>query len=276
MTSSLNGRKHWLIPGRLVSSLQVQYSPIDLMNSHFRSEESPLFGSMMPYVVDLKKGKPLIALRPEETHSKHINETPKVSLLVYPLTPVDIPPTSVPVPRINLKCFASPLKDEELDHAKNLFIERHPAARQILQREKFDYYELDPIEVFFLTETDKGKPDFIKPEDYLRAKTDPLTPIMVDLIQQINDKFSDSLHLFPEVYADTEINPTDPTFVYSVDTLGFNLLGKSLSESRWVDFRLPFPQPLHTKEEILEAFESSSEYARDKVFTGGVPKKRNA
>lgn len=69
---------------------------------------------------------------------------------VYYFTPKEIAPTAVPIPRINLKCWATQLEGEESSVAKELFIEKHPVGKDILEKEEFNYYQLDPLEIFFL------------------------------------------------------------------------------------------------------------------------------
>eukprot|EP01117_Protostelium_nocturnum_P009967 TRINITY_DN3551_c0_g1_i3.p1 TRINITY_DN3551_c0_g1~~TRINITY_DN3551_c0_g1_i3.p1 ORF type:complete len:231 (+),score=86.75 TRINITY_DN3551_c0_g1_i3:379-1071(+) len=220
----------------------------------------------MPYAMDQKfDGNPLIALRSLEVHFKHIQDTPKVSLVVYPLTPLHVAPAHVPLPRVNIKCFAQEIEGDRVSDARDAFIRRHPTAREILEKENFQYFELQPLEIFFLGGTESGKTDIVKPEDYYGASSDPLAKDMVDILNHINERYSFDLHMFPEEYAETNVDIRSPIFVYFVDRLGFNLMAKNF-EGRWIQFRLPFPSPISTKEEVLEAFDNSIENLREKGF----------
>ncbi len=61
----------------------------------------PLFGSLMPFILD--NGCPIVALRKTENHFKNIESNNLSSMVVFPLTPLNVIPSTVPLPKVNLK-----------------------------------------------------------------------------------------------------------------------------------------------------------------------------
>lgn len=61
----------------------------------------PLFGSLMPYVID--NGCPVVALRNTEVHFKNLAANNMCSMVVFPLTPPNVLPSALPLPKVNLK-----------------------------------------------------------------------------------------------------------------------------------------------------------------------------
>jgi len=139
--------------------------------------------------------------------------------------------------------------------------------------EKFDYYQLDPLEIFYLNGKEYGKTEIIRPEEYLNTPPDILSRSSIKILSEVNEKHSESFHYLPEAYADTAVRPHEPSFVYSVDRLGFNMMSKSM-DSRWVDFRLPFETEMRDAESVSAAFDAAVEYAEEKILSSKYAPRR--
>jgi len=225
------------------------------VSSDSKRSEMPLFGSVMPYIMPYNDGTPVVAIRSGETHFEHLSTTSRASLLVYPLTPQTIPPSQVPLPRLNLTGSAEPIEKEEVPIMQKKYGERHPGAASIILEEDFRFFKLKPKEIYFLGGTEYGKTDVISADAYRDATVDPITAGSLTIIPPFNTKFKDHLHLFPKYYADTSVQPLS-AFVFFVDRLGFNVLAMN-QKNEWTDFRLSFPLLMPNVEACVNSLEQS-------------------
>jgi hypothetical protein len=74
----------------------------------------PLFGSVMPYIM-MKgyPGQPIIALRTDEKHYKHIQAGERASLVIFPLVPRHLSPKELPLPKLNITADCQAIVEPE-------------------------------------------------------------------------------------------------------------------------------------------------------------------
>jgi hypothetical protein len=85
------------------------------LNTPPSDRKEPLFGSTIIYAThDRWYPHPVIALLKDSTHHKNLSEgTMKCSLLVFPLTPKSVSPSSVPLPKVNIIGTAREIAETE-------------------------------------------------------------------------------------------------------------------------------------------------------------------
>jgi len=70
-------------------------------------------------------------------------------------------------------------------------------------------------------------------------------------MDEINTKQSQHLNILCEEFGEVK---TRESFVFSVDRLGVDVLGKNLKGENWHAFRMPWQYPLHTMKEVESVF----------------------
>jgi len=228
----------------------------------------PLFGSIMPYVlIDDFKGCPVFGLRVGEQHYDHVLSFTKSSFVIFPLTPLEIPPSEVPIFRVNFTGDVTLIPEEKQEETKKKFIGRHPAATDIITSNPYTFFKFVPSSVYFLGGTQFGKTDMVSAQKYLDSKVDSVAPYSNEIINLMNTKYRNDLHLFVEKYSD-QVPLEGSVFMYFVDRFGFNMLCKvkTVEDFKnhsptagyiWSEMRFPFPfemegsDCLQTKENSL-------------------------
>lgn len=115
--------------------------------------------------------------------------------------------------------------------------------------------------------------------EYLGARVDVLAPTSRSVLDFMNSSHAEDLRAFCKEYANTKVETVfaccssrrglshcsfqvDVCFMYTVDRLGFNLLGMPESTNEWIDFRMPFPFEMASVEEckptLLDAIDKVS------------------
>lgn len=92
-------------------------------------------------------------------------------------------------------------------------------------------------------------------EDFSRAREDPIAPHSKALVEMANSTYAKALRTmcvapcryvtltWPrcQEYGDILVSEA---FVFGMDRLGFDLLGKEAASERWVEFRMPWEVPV--------------------------------
>jgi len=206
----------------------------------------PLNGSIMPYILHSRwYCHPIVSIRKDEFHYQNLLKYPNSSLTVFPLTPEHVNPSEVPLPRINVTGNSTPITNEnDIEIILNKYNEVFPGALQYLRQEDiFTHYELKIKDVNIITAA--GRLESITGEDFLKAKDDPIAPVSRRIIEKINLQMPEEIKLLCKSYGEIDVNEA---FVFALDRLGFDILGKDDSGS-WYSFRMPFPQPITNPEE---------------------------
>jgi len=218
---------------------------------------NPIFGSLMPYVLQQKwYSHPLVAVRKDEKHYSHIKRTAKGSLLIFPLTPKHIVPPQVPIPRVNITGdFKEITEEADVATLIDKYAEVHVGSKPFLSEKFTDttnlwvFYEFVITQVHILSST--GQLFAVTGEDFRQAKEDPIAPFSRKFIDEINTKQSLHLNILCEEFGEVK---TRESFVYSMDRLGVDVLGKDFKGENWHAFRMPWQYPLRTMKEVESVF----------------------
>eukprot|EP01132_Coremiostelium_polycephalum_P007679 gene7679-9447_t len=248
-------------------------SSVDLLASTKDETGTPLFGSVSPYTLleeDINIGddsnsttvkvyNPVFQLKKTSQHVKHFKHYNKVSLVVYPLTPVERPPAQYDLPRINFSGRMTRLVGDQVDRAKKSFLKRHPGAGRLLDDPESDFYEMKISDIYYYDR--KVKLSFLTLDNYNKATPDPVTIESRDIIETVNDKYTPSLKIIAEQYGDVKI---DEAFIYFIDRKGFNCIGKKKGIEEWLDIRVPFDAPFDSYKDCKDGFIQTIEDIMDK------------
>jgi len=214
-------------------------------------EHSPLFGSIMPYILD-EKGRPIFGLHATEQHTLNLNDFPMASLLVFSLTPVEINPAIYPLPRVNLNGKVSRLTQNLA--IRKQFLSSHPNSEPYI--EKFQFFILQPEEIMFSVPNRKQMIP-IEIFDYEKSENvDVLAHSARKILEQMNQNI-ENLMMFCEEFAQEKVKSA---FMYHVDSLGFNLYAIRDKEPNSLDIRLPFPFPMTSSQQCLGALHEFCDY----------------
>jgi hypothetical protein len=260
---------HSLRKDEELSASKYRLTPIEKMRSLVESRKSgtltttnlfpppghmPMYGSLMPYVLLQRwPGCPVIALRTDEKHYEHIQKSTRCSMLIYALTPREINPGQVPVPRVNMLADIRPVESEE---AIEMVFEKykvvHPGSERFLQdRQLFKYYILEPDVLYFFFGSDGKEIPHATGDEYTKAFVDPIAPYSKELIEMMNQKYRTELKLLCKEYGDHDV---DEAFMTCVDRLGFDIMAKV--SDNWIDFRVPWDMPITKVEDYRYELES--------------------
>eukprot|EP01100_Stratorugosa_tubuloviscum_P002424 TRINITY_DN1561_c3_g1_i1.p1 TRINITY_DN1561_c3_g1~~TRINITY_DN1561_c3_g1_i1.p1 ORF type:complete len:305 (-),score=99.56 TRINITY_DN1561_c3_g1_i1:47-961(-) len=229
-----------------------------LQVSQDQVHQTPLFGSLMPYIVD-SFGKPFFGLRSTEQHTQNLQMCEAASLQVFSLTPKEINPIEIPTPRVSLAGIVKQLDDrEQIDKIKQEFLEMHPAAKNHI--DFYDMYYLEPQTITIIKPKGQPKQQIIEPKNYFQADIDPLANNGRYIIEAINKKLPNELISLCNYYANESIVKA---FIYTVDAYGFNVLANNLNQESdnlpWIDIRLPFPFKITKTEDCIYAIKEAIE-----------------
>jgi hypothetical protein len=195
-------------------------------------------------------------LADDEQHAVHLQQFSKASLLIYPLTPQRISPSAVPIPKLNI--ITQVTKVEDNGDFRKRFETVHPGSKLLFNDKSLnvDFYKVKPVTILFTGGKEHGATENIDTEQYSKAIPDIIAKDSGSIINTINDKQGSLLHLLTKEYGGIEVQK-DTTFMYWCDSLGFNILGKSVKEDKWVDFRIPFDNQQSNLQETQESIQNS-------------------
>lgn len=191
------------------------------------------FGSVMPFALD-DEGRALMLISKMAMHTQNLDEDPRASLLV---PEEETSKSPLGAARVTLVGRGLPVPEAELEGVKELYLERHDAARYWVDYADFGFYRLETEAVYFVGGF--GVMGWVEVEDYAVASPDPLADAGPGIIAHMNEDHADALALFARVYGGVE---TAEATMTAVDRLGFHLQVKS--EERYHGLRIPFPRPI--------------------------------
>jgi len=208
--------------------------------------EVPLYGSIMPFVLHKRwYAHPILAIRNDEKHYKNIQGMQKSAFTLFPLTPSQISPSEVPIPRVNMTGDIIAISNpDDVEIIITKFGETHPGSLDYLRTNEFSYYEFDPKEVHLMDCT--GKLTTVSGDDFRKALEDPIAPVSRKIIESINSRYKTEISTICHKYGEVEV--TDG-FIYALDKLGFDILGKETASGNWLAFRMPWPTPISNASE---------------------------
>ena len=106
------------------------------------------FASVTPFAVD-DAARAIFLFSSLATHSKNIRADSRASLLVTPHDP-EGPENQWSGARATIVGNVMPLPDEQIETAKEIYLDRYPESKQWLSFGDFSFYCLEPVEIYFV------------------------------------------------------------------------------------------------------------------------------
>eukprot|EP01128_Nolandella_sp_AFSM9_P000493 TRINITY_DN10651_c0_g1_i1.p1 TRINITY_DN10651_c0_g1~~TRINITY_DN10651_c0_g1_i1.p1 ORF type:complete len:328 (+),score=86.55 TRINITY_DN10651_c0_g1_i1:68-985(+) len=247
----------------LMSRISGTFTSVSKMSAENPSE-TPLYGSTMPYILHQRwYCHPIIALRNDEPHLENIDGVAKSSLSLFPLTPKHISPSDIPICRVNIvgECKAITGEDD-LQVILERYEESHPGSRALLEKEKdvFSYFEFVPESVHFMKSD--GEMYNIETQDFLQSPEDPIAPHSRPLLVAANHDHPAEIRQLCKKYGGVV---TEESFVYGMDHLGLDIMGKEESSGNWMEFRLPWEKPIRDVGEYAAQIKQTAKELRESM-----------
>ncbi|EGG22340.1 hypothetical protein DFA_04458 [Cavenderia fasciculata] len=225
-------------------------SSVNMLAKMESENSSPVYGSIVPYAVlgdgsDKGDVVVVVSLKKDDPHVGHFKHFGKVSLVVYPLTPRNRPPAQYGLSRVNFSGRVKRLVDDsdECKLAKQKYLERHPGGKSMLNSSTHDIYTITMSDLYHYERQGTSRIDL---EKFKQATPDAVCVESREIIETINDKHIDAISVICEQYGDV---PIDESFVYFVDSAGFNTIAKRKGIDEWFDIRVPFDRPFESPAE---------------------------
>lgn len=198
----------------------------------------------------------MIALAEDEKHAAHLRGFSKASFLLYPLTPVQFSPANIPIPKLNLVAKVTQIEDSN-GELRNRYDSVHPTSTKVFKDEetKIVFYEVKPTTMIFVGGKEPGATENIEVEKYIEAIPDIIAKDSPKILSVLN-KAQGPLLALAKDFGGIPIRQ-DTAFAYWCDSLGFNIMGRSVQEDRWVDFRLPFENQITNTEDAIESINTT-------------------
>jgi len=228
-------------------------SSVNMLAKMSEESQTPVYGSLINYALldstemlktepqgpltDVTVYNPVVPLRKTDPHVAHFKHFSKVSMVVYPLTPVGCPPSQYDLPCVNFTCRMKLISDAaEKERAKKTFFMRFPNSKRSVTDTDFDFYLMEIQDVYY---KERNSNLSMIPIDSLKvSQSDPVTITSREIIETSNAKYVDALRVIASEYGDVELDPQ--VFMYFVDRFGFNCIGKKKDVDEWLDLRIPF------------------------------------
>ncbi|KAF2074546.1 hypothetical protein CYY_004129 [Polysphondylium violaceum] len=262
----------------LLMRMTATLSSVNMLAKMTEESQTPVYGSLVNYAlldsVELVKPdasspltdytvyNPIVPLRKTDPHVAHFKHFSKVSLVVYPLTPVGCPPSQYDLSCVNFSCRMKLLTDiSEKERAKKAFFMRFPNSRKSVNDNDFDFYLLDIQDAYF---KERNSNLSVIPIDSLKtAQADPVTITSREIIETSNAKYIDALRIIASEYGDVKLDTQ--VFMYFVDRYGFNCIGKKKQADEWLDIRIPFDTSFTSFNDCKEGLFATFQDILDKV-----------
>ncbi len=212
------------------------------LSSHSRHQEGFPFGSVMPYALDAS-GRPLMLISKMAMHTQNLDQDARASLLVPGEGAAKDP---LGAGRVTLLGHGEPVPADDLDAARELYLERHPKAGYWIDYADFGLYRLEVSSVYFVGGF--GVMGWVEVADYSEAAPDPLVDVAAGIIEHMNDDHADALQLLAAgVIEGTSEAAVEEATMTAVDRLGFHLRVKV--GERYHGCRVPFTREVRNSEE---------------------------
>ncbi|HUY82197.1 MAG TPA: DUF2470 domain-containing protein [Acidobacteriaceae bacterium] len=200
------------------------------------------FGSLMPYALD-DAGRPIFLVSSMAMHTQNLQSEPRCSLF---LTQASADGDPLGAARATLVGEASPVPQEELAAARELYLARHENSRYWVDFSDFSFFRLQPVDIYYVGGF--GVMGWVEAADYAQATPDPLAGSAEGIMAHMNADHVESMILLARVHAQLEASEAAMT---SVDRLGFTLRLKT--EQGMKGARINFPNEVATPQETRKA-----------------------
>eukprot|EP01121_Diplochlamys_sp_Union-15-3_P012805 TRINITY_DN3888_c0_g2_i2.p1 TRINITY_DN3888_c0_g2~~TRINITY_DN3888_c0_g2_i2.p1 ORF type:complete len:102 (+),score=13.88 TRINITY_DN3888_c0_g2_i2:134-439(+) len=81
--------------------------------------------------------------------------------------------------------------------------------------------------------------DIVSPENFLNAKSDPISKFARPIVERINSTSQSDINLMCKEFAQKTVTNA---FIFSLDRKGFDVMGQE--EAGWYEFRFPWEHPI--------------------------------
>jgi putative heme iron utilization protein len=177
------------------------------------------FGSVMPYAPDAA-GRPLLLISGMAMHTQNLLGDPRASLLVAErVVAPGVPEDPLALGRVTLLGRAERLEGPAAADARDLYLERHPRARNWVDFEDFAFWRLRVDELYVVGGF--GAMEWIAPEAYAAAAPDPLADAAGEILAHMNADHAPALVAYARVLAG--VGDAQSAEMVAVDRLGFQL-----------------------------------------------------
>jgi len=196
----------------------------------------------MPFILHPRwYSSPILSLRSDEGHFTNISKYSKASLLIFPLTPKSVSPASLPLPRVNLTGNLLPITQQnDLQLILDKYDKEFPGSLQYLQEPNiFHFYQFSVTEVNYLNTS--GRLENINSDEFRLSPDDPIAPVSRKIIEKVNDRMAKEILGLCKNYGQVDVKEA---FVFALDRLGFDILGKDTETDSWYYFRVPLETPI--------------------------------
>lgn len=170
------------------------------------------FGSVMPYADD-EIGEPLMLISSMAMHTRNLQGDPKATLLV-----TEPSNDMLGAGRVSLLGVASLVGANELDAARQRYLEAQPAAKQWIDYDDFQLWRLRVVDVYFVGGF--GVMGWVEADEYRAAAPDPLLAVSADIIAHMNNDHAEALTLLARANGFEDVRAAQMT---ALDRLGFHV-----------------------------------------------------
>jgi hypothetical protein len=217
----------------------VSAARVGALSTHSRKFEGFPFGSMMPYASD-NLGRPTFFVSSMAMHTQNLQADWRASLMIMQPEADEDP---LGAARLTLLGSVEQVAPEEV---LNLYLERHPDAREWQDFRDFSFYRLYPDGIYLIAGF--GVMGWISSDEYISAAPDPLALFAAGILRHMNSDHPDALLDIARRYVGQEIEEARMT---AVDRLGFSIRLRAAETVR--RHRIPFPREVRDREQARAA-----------------------
>lgn len=200
------------------------------------------FGSLMPFALD-DSGRPLLLISNMAMHTQNLKADARASLFVTNAAPADDP---LGAARATLVGNALPVPSEDLAHAREQYLARHPGSSYWVDFSDFSFFRLNPVELYYVGGF--GVMGWVAADEYASAQPDPLVEAAPGILAHMNADHEPAMILLARTHSAIQATVAAMT---SVDRLGFTLRLTTSEGSKGT--RINFLQPVSDAEQTRAA-----------------------
>jgi putative heme iron utilization protein len=177
------------------------------------------FGSYVDYILN-EQGWPIVLLNVNAVHTQNIESNNKVSLFIQ-LPKLPYGQTMAAVSRVTmLGSIQKVCTDDSLNAIKFAFLLVHPHTEAIIGSNRFQFYEIKPLEIFFAGGFGVSS-DWVSVPEYEHARPDIIANEVTSILSRINLEKQSELKLLCKHFLDIAV--CDQIRIQSIDRLGIDL-----------------------------------------------------
>lgn len=191
----------------------VSLTSIATLSTVSRKREGYLFGSLMPYALDLA-GRPIFLISNMAMHTQNLKAAPKASLFVGQTVEGD----ALGAARATLIGNVESIPESDLAAAREHYLTRHENSQSWVDFEDFGFYRLHPLDIYYVGGF--GVMGWVSAEDYQQAQPDPLAEAAAGILAHMNADHVPAMILLAKTYVGYDATEATMT---ATDRLSFHL-----------------------------------------------------